>query len=102
MVKLLTLIQGDSFDFNLVLKGDEDILLQISDIFFSCKIQKIFERLTKIDNSNYFLYLSPSRTKKLTPKISCFDITIRFDDGEILTAVFQNKLQVLKKYNEIE
>lgn len=101
MVDVITLIQGDDLDLDLQMYGGEEVI-RIQEVIFSCAEQGIIRRCTKIDNNLYHLTISSEETKKFIPKISSFDITLRYFDGKIVTTVFQNRLQILRKRNKIE
>lgn len=101
MVEVITLVQGDDLGLDLNVLGGEEIEF-IKEVIFSCAEQGIVKRCTKVDDNLYYLEISSEETKEFVPKICSFDITLRFYDGEIVTALFQNKLQVLRKRNKIE
>ena len=101
-MEIITLIQGDDLGLDLEINGDEEILQEIKDVFFSCKDENISKKCTKIDENLYFLDISAEKTKLFVPKIASFDITLQFIDGRVVTKVYQNKLQILKKRNKIE
>ena len=98
---VIRLVQGDELSFDLnVLGGDE--ILEIERMIFSCDEQEVIKDCTKLNDSLYYLQIPSEETKNFKPKIVSFDITLQFTDGEIVTVVFQNKLEVLKKRNKIE
>lgn len=101
MTGVIRLVQGDEFSLDLNIIGGDEIQ-EIEKMIFSCEEQEIIKECTKINDSLYYLQIPSEETKNFKPKIVSFDITLRFIDGEIVTAVFQNKLEVLKKRNKIE
>ena len=101
MTGVIRLVQGDEFSLDLNIIGGDKIQ-EIEKMIFSCEEQEIIKECTKINDSLYYLQIPSEETKNFKPKIVSFDITLRFIDGEIVTAVFQNKLEVLKKRNKIE
>lgn len=101
MNKVIKLIQGDDFGLDLNVIGGAEAE-EIQDVIFSCFEENIIKEFTKINDNLYYLKIPSEETKSFIPKIVSFDITLRFNDGEIMTALFQNKLEVLKKRNKIE
>lgn len=98
---IIRLVQGDEFSLDLNIIGGDEIQ-EITEVVFSCSEEHIVKHCTKINDSLYYLQISSEETKDFIPKIVSFDITLRFTDGETVTAIFQNKLEVLKKRNKIE
>ena len=101
MVEVITLIQGDDLGLDFQMHGGEEVI-EIQEVVFSCAEQGIIKRCTKIDDDLYCLAISSEETSKFIPKMSSFDITLRFFDGKIVTTIFQNRLQILRKRNKIE
>jgi len=101
MSKVFKLVQGDIFELNLTVTGGDETA-EVDKIYFSCRDQGIVKQFENLGDDLYFISISPDETKKFNPKITSFDITVIFDDGGILTEVFQNKLEVLRKRNLIE
>ena len=98
---VLSVVQGDIFDLNLSLESDDEIL-DIEKIIFSCRDQNVVAEFNDLGDYNYYLEIPGEETKNFIPKVSSFDITIVFVDGETLTTAYQNRLQVLRKFNLIE
>ena len=101
MIEVLQLVQGDIFELTLTVTGGDETM-EIDSIYFSCRDQKIVKKFESLGDNLYFISISPDETKKLNPKITSFDITVIFDDGGIVTEVYQNKLEILRKRNLIE
>lgn len=97
---VLSLIQGDVFEIDL--KVGEECALDVESIVFSSKEQKFTKEFRKISERDYFLEIPGSITKGFIPKVSSYDISVRFMDGEIMTAIYQNKLIVHRKDNSVE
>ena len=100
MTEVIRLVQGDELSQDLNVTGGDEVQ-DIEELIFSCAEQNIIKNCTKISENLYFLQIPSEETKTFIPKIASFDITLKFNDGEILTAIFQNKLEILKKRNKI-
>lgn len=99
MSEVLSVIQGDTFAINLTVGGADAGALE--KITFSCRDQNIVQDFIKLDEGVYALEIGSDKTKKFTPKVSSFDITGIFIDGEKVTASYHNRLLVLRKENNV-
>lgn len=98
MDNVLSIIQGDTFEIELTVGG---VGVEILDkITFTCNDQGIVQDFKRVDDGIYYLRVESEKTKNFTPKVSSFDITGTFVDGEKVTATYQNKLLVLRKEND--
>lgn len=101
MVETYTLVQGDDFNFSVTFKESEETQFLI-EVFFSCQGQKFSKKLSYAGNNQFVLNITGNETKNFTPKMTDFDITIKFIDGETFTPLYHGNLQVLRKNNSIE
>ena len=102
MMEIITLVQGDDLGLDLEVTGAEEVVQDIKEMIFSCLDEKITRKCTRIEDNLYYMEITSEESQSFVPKIATFDITIRFNDGKVVTKVYQNKLQVLKKRNRIE
>ena len=100
-MKVLRLVQGDTFDLTLTISGEQEVLEEISKVYFSCQNQKLKEECIKLYDGKYSMTIPAEKTKSFTPRISSFDVTVVFNDGEILTGRYENKLEILRKFSNI-
>ena len=98
---ILSIVQGDVFDLNISFESDDEIL-DIEKVIFSCKDQNVVVEFQELEDYNYYLEIPGEVTKNFIPRVSSFDINIVFIDGETLTMAYQNRLQVLRKFNKVE
>ena len=100
MLKILQMVQGDDFELTISVHGGEECE-DIESIYFSSQDLNVSKKFQDIGDGLYYISFPCEETRQFIPKIANFDITIRFIDGETITALFQNKLEILRKGNKI-
>ncbi|MBQ7798305.1 MAG: hypothetical protein IJ371_04205 [Clostridia bacterium] len=100
MSDVLTIVQGDTLEISLSIDGAD--AGSVEKIIFSSKEQNIVQVFTEYAPGEYYLRIEGNVTKYFKPKVTDYDLTVIFVDGERVTGSYHNKLIVLRKFNKVE
>ena len=99
----IIIIQGDTYQKNVSITAAGIFLSAIESVYFSCGKLNLTKQL-EYDQSVkcWVLLLTSQETESLKLIETDYDITIKFFDDKIRTALYRGKLKVLDKNNPVE
>ena len=97
----IVIIQGDSYEAELDIKGLIDVSVVEKCIFSSnylgvCKMLELSD-----DESKYILKFTPLETNNMKNGISDFDITLFFKDTNVATVIYKGDIKIFDKKNKV-
>ena len=101
MKEELVIIQGDYYGLEVTF---ESVVLELIDkVIFTSKELNICKELVYNDELGTWLFeLSSNETKQLTDGHYDYDITIKFTNGENVTAIYNYGICVKEKENKVD
>lgn len=97
----ITIIKGDTCQKNVTIKTGK--LRIIDSVYFSSEKLGFSQKLRyDEDIGKYIFYLSPQETSEMNTYYGDFDITIKFSDNDIRTALYRGYIEVLEKTNVVD
>lgn len=101
MKEELVIIQGDYYGLDVAFENLESSL--IDSVALSSKGLNICKQLKYDEENNIWLFeLSSNETKQLTDGHYDYDITIKFTNGENVTAIYNYGICVKEKENKVD
>lgn len=102
MKDIKTLICGDSYSCQITFKTnglllDHTLINKVT--LASCKLELSKELEWNANFGCYYFNLTAEETEAFTPGQYDYDITLEFNDGAIITGVYEGWLSVLAKHN---
>lgn len=94
----IEIIQGDSFEATLTINGLADFSV-VSKVCFASNYFNVSKTLTQ-EGESFVLKLTPNETMQMKVGISDFDITLTFNDDNVATVIYRDKIRVLPKVNK--
>ena len=99
MYNRIEIIQGDTYETTLEINGLNDLSL-IKAVTITSEELGICKDLTyNADDYNYSLKIPPEETTKFPVGRFDYDITIKFNDSNVLTVIYQDEIIILAKKN---
>lgn len=96
---MLRAIQGDIFELEIKICGIDANLIE--NVWFSSKRLDITKSISNIGD-NYFLRIESIITKKFQVGFADYDITVQLKDGQYLTVLHKECIEILQKQNEVK
>lgn len=96
---MLRAIQGDMFELEIKICGIDANLIE--NVWFSSKRLDITKSISNIGD-NYFLRIESIITKKFQVGFADYDITVQLKDGQYLTVLHNECIEILQKQNEVK
>lgn len=94
----LQIVQGDDKHIKVCITGVGGEF--VSEVFFSSATLNLVESTTdKTRDDSWVVFISREKTKNLPTGVHTFDITARFENGDIKTGIYHGTVCVLKKDN---
>jgi hypothetical protein len=93
------MVQGDVFEASFEITNIDNIF--IDKVIFSSKELKICEIAEK-DKDSYVVRIEGKRTALFPSGFFCYDLTVKFISGEVLTVQHNEYIEILKKVNGME
>lgn len=100
--KLIRIIQGDTYQLNVSITDNSEMVSNIASVYLSCKGLNITQELEYNSELNKYIFsLFPEETIRLTPGNYDYDLTILFEDDNVYTTLYRAEFIVLPKVNEV-
>ena len=97
----IVIVQGDTLQKNVSITGIESMSV-IEGVYFSCNRLNLSKKLDFDASTNKFLLvISSAETEDFKAIVTDYDVTVKFFDEKIKTALYRGTLTVLEKTNPV-